>query len=366
MPGTDRPPRRGFILPITMLVVTLLTVMLAAGFILVSADYRTTLNAFASARALALAQAGLQNYLSVGHNLLALTQDSTKYTFTNGYASVVARRLRDSTTTAPKQPALWVVEAIGFDTVRALSGQPNGQRAVAQFATLQPGNLPARAAMIAANGVQMIASPGGGQPISGRNFGFTLTGCTIPANADTMGLTAPPAPAGYSGTGVDDVDGVKGVGASTEYLGSAGAVIDSTRIDWAKLVGGQFTPDYVGVLPAAGNNTYNSHYFVGNLTLPAGQRRGLLVVTGTVTFSSGTHWDGVIVAGGDIDFGGNFAYVLHGMVISGLNGTPTANRVRRNVGGVIRWDWCYAHASIASLMYLVPIKNAWVDTWSTY
>jgi len=253
--------------------------------------------------------------------------------------------------------------------VRALSGQPNGQRAVAQFATLQPGILPARAALSAANGVQMIGPPSGGNPINGRNFGFLLTGCRSDtlARPDTMGLTVPPVAAGgYGGSGVDDVNGVKGVGSSTEYLGSASAVIDSTRIDWAKLVGGQFTPDLVGVLPAAGNNTYGSYYFVGNLTLPTGQRRGLLVVTGTVTFSSGTHWDGVIVAGGDIDFGGNFAFTLHGMAISGLNGTPTANRVRRGAGIVIEWDWCYAHASIASQMYLVPIKNAWVDTWSTY
>lgn len=58
-----------------MLVVTLLTVMLASAFILVSADYRTTLNAFASARALALAQAGMQNYFSVGHNLLGMSSE---------------------------------------------------------------------------------------------------------------------------------------------------------------------------------------------------------------------------------------------------------------------------------------------------
>jgi Tfp pilus assembly protein PilX len=364
MPGTDRRPRRGFVLPTTILVVTLLTVMLAAAFILVSADYRTTLNAFASARALALAQAGLQNYLSVGHNLLALTQDSTTYTFSNGWASVIARRLRDSTTTAPLQPALWVVEAIGFDTVRALSGQPNGQRAVAQFATLQPGNLPARAAITAANGDSMIGA--GANPVDGRNFAFAITGCTIPARADTMGLTVPgPAgPAGgYVGPGGNDVNGVKGVGASIEYRSSASAVIDSTRIDWAKLVAGQFTPDFVGVLPDAGNNTYQSHYFVGNLTIDAGQRRGLLVVTGNVTFSSGAHWDGVIIAGGYIDFGPSFT--LHGMAITGLNGTPGRNRINR-AAGTIEWDWCYSHASIASLMYLVPIKNAWVDTWSTY
>jgi Tfp pilus assembly protein PilX len=343
-----------------MMVVTLITVMLAAAFILVSADYRTTLNAFASARALALAQAGLQNYFSVGHNLLAVSKDSTTFTFSNGYAAVVAQRLRDSTTTAPVQPALWVVQSFGFDTVRALSGQPNGQRAVAQFATLQPGTLPARAAMVAVNGDSMIGT--GGNPINGRNFGFAITGCTIPANADTMGLTTWMGQ--YDGgTGGNDVDGVQGVGSSIEFLGSANAVIDSTRIDWAKLLAGQFTPDFVGVLPPAGNNTYQSHYFVGNETIGAGQRRGLLVVTGNVTFTTGTHWDGIIVAGGSIDFGPSF--VLHGMAISGLGGSPEKNRILRGAG-IIRWDWCYAHASIASLMYLVPVKNAWVDTWSTY
>jgi hypothetical protein len=345
-----------------MLVVTLLTVMLAAAFILVSADYRTTLNAFATARALALAQAGLQNYLSVGHSLLALTQDSTTYTFSNGWAAVVSRQIRDSTIIAPRQPALWVVESIGFDTVRALSGQPNGQRAVAQFATLQPGILPARAAMVAVNGDSMMGI--GTNPISGRNFGFAIAGCVIPASphADSMGLTVPAG--GYVGSGGNDVNGVKGVGLSIEYLGSASTVIDSTRIDWAKLVAGQFTPDFVGVLPSAGNNTYNSHYFTGNLTLPAGQRRGLLVVTGNVTFSSNTHWDGIIVAGGSVDFGPGYFW-MHGMTISGLNGTPTKNRVARGVG-TIQWDWCYLHASMSSLMYLVPLTNAWVDTWSTY
>ena len=95
MRASSRPHSRGFILPTTMLVVVLLTVMLAAAFALASAEYRVTDNAFASSRSLAFAQAGMQNYLSVGHNLLALTQDSTTYTFSNGWAAVVARRLRD-------------------------------------------------------------------------------------------------------------------------------------------------------------------------------------------------------------------------------------------------------------------------------
>lgn len=359
MRTSSGPRRRGFILPTTMMVVVLLTVMLAAAFALASAEFRVTDNAFASSRSLALAQAGLQNYFAAGHNLLGLTKDSTVFPFRNGYAVVVAHQLRDSTTTAPKQPALWVVQSIGYDTVRAPAGQPNGQRAVGQFSTLQPGYLPARAAMVSLNGVNLTGS--GTNPISGMNTNFLPStynpACTPPSSRDTTGLTVGAATDYHGGSGGSDV--TRGI----EYLGSGAAVGDSTRIDWASLVGGQFTPDLVGAYPPAGNNTYQSYFFSGNATIPPGSRRGLLVVTGDVSFSSGTHWDGVIVAGGSVDFG--TGYVVHGMVISGLNGTTHNNQARRGSGS-IRWDYCYANTSIGSLMSLVPIKNAWVDTWSTY
>ncbi|MEK7668884.1 MAG: hypothetical protein AAB409_09565, partial [Gemmatimonadota bacterium] len=88
--------------------------------------------------------------------------------------------------------------------------------------------------------------------------------------------------------------------------------------------------------------------------------------------SSGTHWDGIIVAGGKVDARAT-EFRVHGMIISGLNISQginvQRNQVRRQGGGgtrTIQWDWCYATASIASLSYLIPIKNAWVDNWSTY
>ena len=192
---------RGFVLPTSMLVVTLLTVMLAAAFILVSADYRTTDNAFASSRALAIAQAGIEDYFSASHDLLSATSDSINYTYGNGYAAVVARKIRDSVSTVA--PALWVVRSTGFDTVRALSGQPNGRRTVAQFATFQGGVLPALAALTAANGVTMTMSSDGPNPISGLNTNFPSSAydppCTPPAASDTIGLVVPAG--GYNGSG---------------------------------------------------------------------------------------------------------------------------------------------------------------------
>lgn len=361
-----RPPRRGFVLPTSMLVITLLTVMLAAAFILVSADYRTTDNAFATSRALANAQAGLQNYFSVGHNLAGLSQDSTGYAFGTGWASVVARKLRDSVGTT--DPSLWVVRATGFDTLRAQPGQPNGQRTVAQFATYQTGMLPARATMVAVNGVRMTPNPANAvSPISGTNTGFGPSTynppCTPPAPSDTTALTLGTSGDYFAGSGPDPVGGI-------EYLGSAAAVFDSTHIDWAKLLAGQFTPDYRSSMPPAGNNTYFSYYYPGNVTVPPGQRRGMLVATGDVVLAGNAHWDGVILAGGRLvaDTGN---YSIHGLVVTGLSGTAQPNIVRRvwplgTSVRVIQWDWCYAHATMSSLSYLVPLKNAWVDTWSTY
>jgi hypothetical protein len=360
-----------------MLVVTLLTVMLAAAFILVSADYRTTLNTFATARSLAVAQAGMQTYFSVPH-VLTGTSDSATYTFSGGYARVLAQRLRDSDPPNAHPIALWVVRSIGYDTVRALAGQPNGQRAVAQFATLTTVSLPARAAMVAPNGVQLL---GGGSPtaaLSGTDLGSQCS-CTSPGTGSnalsvTSGLLSPNTPP-----------------LPWEQIPTQRAALDSTHIDWASLLAGNFTPDSTltpgstAGWPAGGSCIYRTWYVPGDAVIPAipggpygSGIRGLLVVKGNVTVSDGAHWDGVIVAGGSLKGATSSAnYLIHGMVVTGLSllspGTdPGRNSVATQVplssgyAAHIQWTWCYTMGAIGSLFYLVPVKNSWVDTWSTY
>jgi len=349
---------RGFVLVTTLLVMTLLTILLTAAFVMISAEFRTTGSAYETGRSLNLAQAGLQSYFALAHDLSS-GRDSTNYTFPGGYARVVAQRLRDST--AAVRP-LWIVYSTGVDTTRSLITAGGVQRFVGQLAYHTRGTLPSRAAMVAANGVQMLAIPTSPNPITGVNLGFTLSGCTIPAADDTTGLTTPGG--AYNGSGGASV--VNGI----EYLANATAVIDSTRIDWSRLLGGEFTPDYVGTFPAAGNSTYQTHYFTADVTIPTGQRRGLLVTTGDVTLVSGSHWDGVIVAGGKLDANVNANYSVHGMVITGLNisqgQSVLPNQVRRGTGRTIQWDWCYARSAINSLGFLTPIRGTYTDTWDTY
>lgn len=439
---------RGFILATTLLVMTLLTVMLTAAFVMVSAEYRSTNGAYATTRALNFAQAGLQRYFSLPHTLTSgASLDSVNYTFSGGYARVVARKVRDSITSSER--ALWIVYSTGVDSTRSLTTRGSASRVVAQLAGLQTGAMPTPAAMVAANGVQMTA--GGGNPIRGNNTTFAVPqySCYPPnpstAAYDTIALYTG---GGYGGSGDPDVRGevvtydagqassgsnnsvtdntkswtsneyagdsvtiTQGAGAgqrrrinsnsartltvsanwgtnpnassrftvygTIRYM-SASEAIDTTRIDWQALVNGQFTPDFTGTLPANGNAQYQSHYFTGNVTIPSGTRRGLLVALGNVTLANNSHWDGIIVAGGRLDAGVNGNYCVHGMVISGLNialgSSVPVNQVRRGNNGsascinnkVISWDYCYAKASIASLNYLVPIAGTFTDSWDTY
>lgn len=353
MPSSAGRLTRGFVLPTTLLVTTLLTVMLTAAFILVSAEYRTTDNSLAASRALSLAQAGLQSYFAQNRNLTgSTTYDSVRYAYSTGYADVVAQRLHAAASSAL---ALWVARSSGYDTVRVQPGQTNGKRVVAQLAQLNPGTIPARASFVAPNGVTMSAT--GANPIDGTDWG----GCS--PQSDTTGLTVPLG--GYGGSTAPQPAG----NPSLEQIGTATTIIDSTRIDWASLLAGNFTPDYIGTLPAAGNSTYQTHYFTTDVTIPSGQRRGLLVVTGDVTLASGMRWDGIIIAGGHIT-ATSTSFTVYGMIISGLNlslgQVVTANQVRRGFGRRIRWASCNAGPTVTALSALVPVRNGWVDTWTTY
>jgi hypothetical protein len=344
------------------MVMTLLTVMLATAFLLISAETRTTDSSFASSRALALAQAGQQAYLAAPHGIVG-TYDSVHYAFPGGYARVVARRLHDSTATLQQ---LWAIYSTGVDTTRALSGQPSGLRTIVQLARLQSGSLPARAAMVAANGVRFLGN--GANPIDGGDAAFCWpqhdsTGLTGPTGGVVDSSPPPPpkpAPTGSPGT---------------EVLATAQAVLDSSHIDWVRLVDqGEFTPDYTTTSPcthAAQLSGFPSGLCTGNATL-SGRRYGILVVTGDVDLANAAHWDGILIVGGRLTTptGGSSTYTVHGMVITGLNilrgQSVQANQLRRGTSRVIQWASCYTAPSVTGLAAFTPVRGTWFDSWALY
>ena len=365
----DRAAERGFVLATTLLVTTLLTVMLAASFLLVSAEQRTTDNSFGTARALALAQAGLQNYFSQNRGLTdSMSWDSVRIPLVLGYADVVAVKLRPSGAANGSALSLWVVRSTGVATSPVMAGQTRGSRTIAQFAQLNGGVLPARAALVALNGVVInggSASPAPANPVSGHDLG-SIPPCTSPGGlaADTFAISAPSGR--YQPT---NVLAPAGVGVETWYP-SWSNLYDSTHIDWVGLTSGNFLPDYTvppGPWPPLVSSNYLVGYAPGDVTIPAGQRRGMLVVTGNVTLAPSAHWDGIILAGGTIY--PNAGTIVHGMVVTGLNqalGQAVPPDTIQPGATNLQWTWCYTQSSVNSLSALVPLKNAWADTWTTY
>ena len=316
-----------------------------------------------------------------------------------GYADVVARKVRSSGGANGSTLALWVVRSTGVSTSPVLTGQVTGTRTIAQFAQLNPGLLPARAALVALIGVQ-VSSPGAhNNPVTGHDSTGSKSPCVAPSNPadDTAAVSAPTAVLsdgqnGYLQTAGGDPDGTK----ETSTFASWSSLYNATRIDWPGLLGGNFFPDYMvtnasplSAWPAAGNTNYPVVYVprdaLGNnqdIVIPAGVRRGMLVVTGNVLLQANSEWDGIILAGGNLtvssacdDVNSPICY-LRGMVVTGLNialgqsvprdAVPRFGKHGDKGSAYVQWAWCYTHSSIGTFSALVPVKNGWADTWSTY
>lgn len=387
---------RGFVLPTSLLVVTLLTVMLTAAFVLVSAESRTTDNSLSSTRALSIAEAGLQTYLSQNRGLSSTsTWDSMRLDFSGGYAAVVARRMRPAST---GQLSEWAISSTGYASDPLLPGTPQSKRAVGQVAQLNPGALPMRAALVALNGLVVTGGISGqtANPVSGVNGG-SISGCVLPGGAanDSVGLSTyspvpgpsysqspGPPPGGETGYG-----GVAGSG--MEVFATRNTLYDSTHIDWPLLAdsNGPFRPDYQmpgATLPAPGDTAYLVGRVFGDLTIPPSPspwttkgRHGVLVVTGDVIMANQAHWDGVMVIGGRLIAQGDF--FIHGAVITGLNimlGMTVVpdSIIRQNDSWqsgfsplhAIDWSWCHVRWSTNALSGMAPVRNSWLDTWALY
>ncbi len=356
------PDRRAFVLPTTLMVMTLLTVLLSAAFVLVSAEFRATDNTLASQRALAIAQAGLQNYLSRNPWLGTGYDSAASIPFSNGYASVAASRVLSS---ASGSNAVWVLRSYGYVTDRRLTGTVAARRVIATLANVNPGALPAQGALTAMNPV-MIQGVAGVHPIQG-----TPDDC-VAAGRDSIALMVPSGAYQQPPPGSNPAGGIR-------YLASPAEVYDSTHIDWAALLTGNFSADYDitgGVWPPMPSAFYPVYYASGDLYFTdQGVRSGVLVVRGNLRIGANARFNGVVIVGGTIESdqtGGNgVLFYFRGAVIGGLNnaiapGSVGTSHLRRSGAANIIWNSCNVRNAAAAMSYLAPIPGTWTDNWSLY
>ena len=381
--------RRGFALPLAILVIAALTATLAAAFSSVSAEIATNSAQRSESRAFALAESGLEEYVArrqyhctarsgyapVCGSPPMMDVESVTVSLAGGYANVIAERVRRARGTTV--PALYLVRSQGIDTIAPFNGATRtvyGERIVAQYVSWNSQTIQVLSGWTSLTGLNKngtsgkmwgtdhcsAASGGGAGPIAGVSVPTgTYTGSTAP----TAG--SPP---------------IQGMGTQSQ----ANAAV---KIDWNGIVSGgavsaDYTFPYTSNAPAglvsdwANPLVYPVIHVTGNgtWTIPGG--RGLLIVDANAVMSGNTRWDGIIMVGGT--FTSNGTTDIFGAVLSGLNMKLTPSELsaagltypgQSDVGNGtkdIEYDSCEVMKAASRFGYFRVIPNAWMDNFTTY
>jgi hypothetical protein len=354
--------RRGFAIPVAILVIAVLTIMLAGGFSLVSAERRSVSDQKSQISAFRIAEQGLEIYLVRRDSLLAGdpnytkipgAKDSVRIVVPGGYADVSLTRLRPPT---GSQSGLYIARSKGTETSNVYGGAPQGVRTVAQYVLWESAPMQVLAGWLALSGLQKNGNAGTLSGVDLCHDSAAVAGVVVPVNPGYSGKTA-------AAAGSPAIDTVPP---------------DSVHIDWNGIVnGGIITPTITlpgaswptAAMVASYADTLSTYYPVvrvnGDFTLPS-SGTGLLIITGHLTISGSDGWRGVLLVGGDITSNGNNG--ISGATVSGLNvklGTyvpsSTANGTK-----TYQYNSCEVAKATMSSGALVTLRNTWVDNWVEY
>lgn len=349
--------RRGFALPVVILVVALLTVLLTSGLARARTERQIAHASDETSEALAVAQSGLQTYFGTV-TTRPLDGDSVRINTSGGYANVVPLLVRQPADTL--EESLYLVRSTGFVINPDSGSVPRARHTVAQFATWGIARIERMGALTAINGVRHQNN----NPNPSRLEVSGVDGCaqrpSIPGiRTDNMVWSGPPDP-------------------DTSFAGSPGglvvesgaAIAAALRMDWAGILGGELVPDYSTF--QNGNSSYPIQRVMGSLTL-AGTTSGsgLLVVEDDlwITGSSFT-FDGIMLVGGRIRFEAD-VQTVRGLIVTGLDlsGQRTetgGNPAENQRDAFLSYNSCNVQQVLARIAGLSPVRNAWLDIWATY
>lgn len=370
-PMTTR-ARRGFALPMALMVLVVLTAGITAGFAATSAETVTNQAHRGDTRAYNLAVAGLEQFLArrseVGFcsNCLAdptaAVADSewTRVPLTGGYADVKSVRVRKHITDT--LPALFFIRAMGVDTSTKLSGATgsvSGARIVGMYATWNTATVHVQGAWFALSGLRKNGSSGeinGADQCSAANGGGkpTLPGAVVPNGGQFSGNTT-----AFAGSPRLD---------TTKTFAQLKA---QTKLDWGGILGGSITADFTIPTQSFPNASWFSsnpnawpiiRVKSNNYTLP-NQGRGMIIADSNFTISGSNMWDGVVLIGGKLTSNGN--NTTAGATLSGLNyllgGTPEASSDDSDANG--QKTYVYNSCAVEKASKGLQSYKAWTNTY---
>ncbi len=346
--------QRGFALPLSILVVTVMTMLIAAAHVRVRADRVIAESSGATITAFAVAQSGLHRYFAIYEDSTSAPPDgdSLRVNVPQGYADVRAFKVKSSPDSSEHE--LFIVRSTGHLIAPTRGSDPQAQRTVAQFAQWQNASMHVSGVFTAAN--DWVIGPSTDVDVRGWDH-------CAPAAPTVTGVRTTAASTLISA----DFDEIS----SLIKSGTGQYVADSTRINWASIVGGQFEADY-DYFPGY-DASYPTIRITGDTTITDLFGLGLLIVTGNLTLTGSVlNWRGVVLVGGGLTVNvaaGVFGYV-RGITATGLNAqlgfSPTANQI--SGGSLLDFNYhqCEVENALNSLIGFVPLPNTWVDNWAMY
>jgi Tfp pilus assembly protein PilX len=367
MSVSPRLNRRGATLPLTILLLSLMGVAVAISYSRVSSERRITGDSRAQLGAFAVAQSGLNRFLStingkpVGPYPVTVNYNDLP----GGTAQVDLRQLRESTITL--LPAVYVITSRGTYTgaksYDALT--PAAQRSVATYALWTPASFDLNGAITSLNGMVKSGTSGSMSGYDNCGANPAIPGVSVPGGSDVGGT--------YSGP-VGPIDGSpEDVATNLGTPGSAGTAKDEVDIDWAGIIAGTYLPAGY-VLPSwptafqmlewptiRVNNSAGPEYTL------TGDGKGILIVTGDLKINGSLNWQGLILVGGKLTSSGN--NTVYGAVVSGLNvklGVAVAPSDIASGVKTYQYDSCALQRALAKVGSIQRVRNGWNDSWASY
>ena len=387
--------RRGFALPMAILIIAFLTVTIAAAYTATSSELATTSAQRGESKSYMVAQAGLENFMArrnenqfcplcnnSGANAPpAVVYESTTVAMPGGYAQVVAQRLRVAT---DKRPAIYLLRARGVDTtsigITGSSSSVKAERTVAQLVYWNVNQVNVLSGWTSTSGLDKQGSSGTISGVDACGRKAAVAGIAVPDG--DYGVNGNFTPAGNP---------------PVQYLGSQDQANAAVKVDWNGIVNGNsIQADYVYSSAGAANSAWSSIDFGNpafpkypvirvndNFELPSNGGRGTLIVMGNLTMSGNNLWKGILLVGGQMTSNGDGT--VAGATMSGLNTlfkdkpdqlaqaqakfagvTTTPSNATANGTKTFQYDSCEVARAAGGLASYSVYPNAWMDNFVTY
>ncbi|MFN2565768.1 MAG: hypothetical protein ABR499_12290 [Gemmatimonadaceae bacterium] len=315
--------RHGFALPMTIMVIVVLTAALTAAFVATASETTTNVAVRGQSRAYMIAQMGLERFLENPDELAVCPKCDTLRTtpvvqtfgkaIDGDSAYITVTRIRHQSRATI--PAVYFIQSRGIDKRSKMSGKlskVDAERSVGMYAQWNAHTMQVLSAWTSLTGLKKTGTAGMLSGVDQCGEEGSIAGTTV-GQGDLF----------YNGhpNWAEGNPAIDTTMTPEQLADSVGKKINWNAIKSGNAIPADFTvpPD---AFPTAGWFESDTarwpviHITADNYALP-NRGRGILIIDGNFTISGENMWDGVILVGGKMTSNGS--NTVAGAVISGLN-----------------------------------------------